>query len=169
VIRLPIFQARLVVPAIIRSFLAVYEECYTAPRDQSLLMPCSRPLQVRKKPEYNPTLEGEIIMNKPQFAFCLAAPALFFASSSLAAGSKIVGGAEEIQASGAVFSMTVNAISTAAGLKGSIQYSREAQPGLDELSVHATAYCSWISDDGTRAVVAGPAMGQVGAAGGDWF
>lgn len=77
-----------------------------------------------------------------------------------AAGDKVTGGAEYIDAGGVTFSMTANAIATEKGVKGHIQYSREAQNGTLELYVHAPAKCMWVADDGMSAVVAGPAHVQ---------
>lgn len=91
------------------------------------------------------------------------------APSAFAGGPKITGGADRINAGGTIISMTVNSINTSNGIKGSIQYSREANNGAAELFVHASSYCMWISADGLRAVVAGPAMVQSGVSGGEWF
>ena len=77
-----------------------------------------------------------------------------------AAGGKVTGGAESVDAGGVTFSMTANAITTDKGLKGHIQYSREAQSGAVELYVHAAAKCLWVADDGMSALVAGPAHVQ---------
>ena len=77
-----------------------------------------------------------------------------------AAGDKLTGGAEYIDAGGVTFSMTANAITTNKGLKGHIQYSREAQTGALELYVHAPVKCLWVADDGMSAVIAGPAHVQ---------
>lgn len=79
---------------------------------------------------------------------------------SAAAGDKVTGGAEYIEAGGVTFSMTANAIATEKGVKGHIQYSREAQSGALELYVHAAVKCMWVADDGLTAVVAGPAHVQ---------
>jgi hypothetical protein len=88
-------------------------------------------------------------------AMILASP-----PTSAGTGHKVTGGAETITAGGVVFSMTANAIQTKSGLKGHMQYSREAQDGTVELYVHATPECLWVSGDGMKAEMAGPAMVQ---------
>ena len=90
-------------------------------------------------------------------------------SPAFAGGAKITGGAERISTGSVIFSMTVNAIDTAKGVKGSIQYSREAQGSTPELFVHAKSECFWISSDGLQAVVAGPAEVQSGIQDDVWF
>jgi hypothetical protein len=100
--------------------------------------------------------------------------ALLIVTQSTWAGmsAKVTGGAETITALGVVFSMTANGIETPNGLKGNIQYSREANNGAMELYVHANVACMWISPDGSRAELGGPAMVQsnpTGLATDDWF
>jgi len=102
-----------------------------------------------------------------------AGAALLIATQSWAgAGAKVTGGAETITAGGIIFSMTANGIETPKGLKGNIQYSREANNGAVELYVHASVACMWISADGLRAELGGPAMVQsnpTGIATNDWL
>lgn len=94
---------------------------------------------------------------------------LIGSSPAAAETSKVSGGGEQITAGGITFSMTVNANETPSGVKGSIQYSRTENGGVQALSVHAQAACVWVSPDGTRAVVAGPAKVQAGAKENEWF
>jgi hypothetical protein len=104
----------------------------------------------------------------------LIAAGLLMAGSTVAiangVGDRVTGGAEYIAAGGVTFSMTANAITTPKGLRGSIQYTRDN--GTAALIVHASVECLVISADGTRAVMAGPAMVQentIGANTNDWF
>lgn len=108
-------------------------------------------------------------MNKLTTAIASSAVMLLASAPAFANGAKITGGAERINAGGVIFSMAMNAIDTPKGVKGSIQYSREANNGAAELFVHAKAQCFWISDDGLRAVVAGPAEVQSGYQSNTWF
>jgi hypothetical protein len=99
----------------------------------------------------------------------IAIASIIGTSLAAAAEPKVTGGGEQIVAGGITFGMTVNAIDTRSGVKGSIQYSREANGGAQALSVHAKATCLWVSPDASRVVVAGPAEVQAGVSEGDWF
>ena len=113
-------------------------------------------------------------MKKLTTAIASSAVLLLASAPAFANGPKVTGGADQILAGNIYFSMAANAVLTGKGeVKGSIQYSREDQPGVTtELFVHADVACFGISTDGAKAVVAGPAKVQSNPAGlktGDWL
>ena len=103
-------------------------------------------------------------MVKSVVTIILAAMLIFAISPSDVMAQKLTGGAEWTEAGSVDFSVTANAVMTAKGVKGHIQYTREDQSVAD-LIVHANVECFGVAPGGGSAVAAGPAVAQLDPSG----